>query len=391
MSRRTARLLRQNESDVMKIRRRDVEAPRNISRRKTRRILLGSVAVGGGAPISVQTMTKTDTRDARRTAAQILELEEIGCDIVRVAVPDRTAAGKLAEIRSAIHIPMVADIHFDHRLALMALDAGVDGLRINPGNIGSTPKIREIIRAAAPRRTPIRIGVNSGSLEKDILKKHGGATPDALVESAMRHVRILEDLGYGEIKISVKASDALRTIRAYRLLSRKTDHPLHLGVTEAGTLLSGAIQSSVAMGVLLSDGIGDTIRVSLTEQPGREVRAGLEILRALGLRAPGPRVISCPTCGRAAIDVMDLAHKVENELEKLARRFPAGAWPTVAVMGCMVNGPGEAREADVAVAGGKGRAALYAKGKRVATVRQDQIVRSVTDLALKFLNRTATP
>lgn len=359
-------------------------------RRKTRQVHLGPVAVGGEAPISVQTMTKTDTRDASRTIEQILDMESIGCDIIRVAVADAQSARALAAIRPAIRIPLVADIHFDHNLALMALDAGADGLRINPGNIGGTEKIRAVARAAARKKAPIRVGVNSGSLEKDILEKHGGATAEALVESAIRNVRIIEDCGHGEIKISAKASDTARTVRSYRLLSSATDHPLHLGLTESGTLLSGTVHSSIALCMLLSEGIGDTIRVSLTEQPDREVRAGLEILRALGLRKAGPRVISCPTCGRVEIDVIGLAHEVEKEMEKLFRKFPGAAWPSVAVMGCMVNGPGEAAEADIAVAGGKGKAALFAGGKSIATVKEAHVVAALVKQVEKWVRAHAS-
>ena len=350
-----------------------------ITRRPTRRLNVGSVAVGGDAPISVQTMTKTDTRDVRATVGQIHELEAAGCDIVRLAIVDETAARALAEIRREVRLPLIADIHFQHTLALIALDAGIDGLRINPGNIGGEDRVREVVRAAAPRQVPIRIGVNAGSLEKDLLETHGGATAAALVESALRHVRLLEDAGHPWIKISVKASDVPRTVEAYRLLSRAVDYPLHLGVTEAGTLLNGTIRSSVAMGILLAEGIGDTLRVSLTDHPTQEVRVGLELLRCFGLRPPGPSVISCPTCGRIQIDVIGLATRVEAELEKFYRANPNAPRPTVAVMGCVVNGPGEAREADIAVAGGKGKGALYVKGTFVATVDETEIVSRLMD------------
>jgi (E)-4-hydroxy-3-methylbut-2-enyl-diphosphate synthase len=346
----------------------------SIVRRATRKIQLGSVAVGGAAPISVQTMTKTDTRDVAATVAQIRDLESAGCDIVRLAVVDETAARALGAIRREVRIPLVADIHFHHKLALLAIESGVQGLRINPGNIGGLDRVREVVAAAAPRKIPIRVGVNAGSLEKDLLEKHGGATAAALVESAMRHVRILEDAGHPWIKISVKASDVPRTVEAYRLLSRQTDHPLHLGVTEAGTLLNGTIRSSVAMGILLAEGIGDTLRVSLTDTPAQEVRVGLELLRCFGLRPPGPSVISCPTCGRIQIDVVKLAQQVEAELEKYYRSEPSAPHPVVAVMGCVVNGPGEAREADIAIAGGQGKAALYVRGTCVATVPEADLL-----------------
>lgn len=363
-----------------------------LPRRKNRRIYIGPVAVGGGAPVTVQTMTKTDPRDVRATIAQIRDLERAGCDIIRVAVPDEDAARSLAAIRRAIHIPLVADIHFDYRLAIQALAAGVDGLRINPGNIGSIVNVREVVRAARERKVPIRIGVNAGSLEKEFLAKYGGATAKALVASALKHVRILENLGYHEIKISVKASDTARTVQAYRLLAKATDYPLHLGVTEAGTLLTGTVRSATALGILLAEGIGDTLRVSLTEHPTREVKAGLEILRALSLRPPGPNVIACPTCGRAEIDVIALAHRIEAELDKLAREFSGTRqptdWPVVAVMGCMVNGPGEAREADIAIAGGKGKAGLYVGGVFKTTVKEGQIVAAVVKEVRVFLRRT---
>ncbi|MDD5678807.1 MAG: flavodoxin-dependent (E)-4-hydroxy-3-methylbut-2-enyl-diphosphate synthase [Kiritimatiellae bacterium] len=362
---------------------------KHTPRRKSKRIHVGSVAVGGGAPVTVQTMTKTDTRDIRATIAQICDLERAGCDIIRVAVPDEDAARSLAAIRRAIHIPLVADIHFNHRLALQALAAGVDGLRINPGNIGSIANVREVVCAARERKVPIRIGVNAGSLEKEILAKYGGATAQALVASALKHVRILERIGYREIKISVKASDAARTVQAYRLLAEATDYPLHLGVTEAGTLLTGVVRSATALGILLAEGIGDTLRVSLTEHPLREIKAGLEILRALSLRPPGPSIISCPTCGRVELDVIAIAHQVEEELDKLAREFAGRRrpvnWPVVAIMGCMVNGPGEAREADIAIAGGKGKAALYVGGKYKATVKEGSIVATVARQVRAFL------
>ena len=343
-------------------------------RRRTRRIQIGSVGVGGDSPISVQTMTKTDTRDVDATVAQIVEVAGAGCDIVRLAVPDRAAAEALSEICRQSPIPLIADIHFDHRLALLALEAGIDGLRINPGNIGARDNVEQVVRAAAERGVPIRIGVNSGSVEEDIAGKYGGGSAEALVESALRHVRILEDLDYQEIKISVKATDVFRTLKAYRFLSRQVEYPLHLGVTEAGTLIPGIVRSSVAMGILLSEGIGDTIRVSLTDTPSREVRTGLELLRCLGLRSPGAAVISCPTCGRVQVDVMVVAADVERRLEQRYLENPDAPRPVVAVMGCMVNGPGEARDADIAIAGGKGKFALYAGGELRMTVSEDNAV-----------------
>ena len=359
-----------------------------IERRPTRRISLGALPIGNGAPISVQTMTKTDTRDVAATVAQIREVEAVGCDVVRLAVVDEEAAKALATIRREVNLPLIADIHFNHKLAVMAIESGVDGLRINPGNIGGRDRVNEVVRAAAPCRIPIRIGVNAGSLEKDLLDKHGGATADALVESALRHVRLLEDAGHPWIKISVKASDVPRTIEAYRRLSKATDHPLHLGVTEAGTLLAGTVRSSTALGILIAEGIGDTLRISLTDTPMQEVRVGLELLRCFGLRPPGPSVISCPTCGRIQIDVVSLAQKVEGELERYYRAHPHAPRPLVAVMGCVVNGPGEAREADIAIAGGLGKAALYVAGSFVATVQESDLLVRLMDEVRKWTPST---
>ncbi|MFZ4396018.1 MAG: flavodoxin-dependent (E)-4-hydroxy-3-methylbut-2-enyl-diphosphate synthase [Kiritimatiellia bacterium] len=350
------------------------------ARRPTRQILLGGLTLGGDAPVRVQTMTKTDTRDVAATVAQIRAAADLGCDIVRLAVPDAAAATALAEIRRQVAVPLVADIHFDHRLALAALAAGVDGLRINPGNIGGEEHVRAVVAAARSRQIPIRIGVNAGSLEKDIRERHGSATPEALVESALRHVAMLEAADYHEIKISVKASDVARTIAAYRLLAERTNYPLHLGVTEAGTFLAGTVRSCAALGVLLQEGIGDTIRVSLTADPREEVRVGIELLRAFGLRAPGAAVTSCPTCGRTQVDVAGVAQEVERQLEAHYRANPAALRPHVAVMGCVVNGPGEAREADVALAGGKDVFVLYVRGQQVATIPQAEAVARVVDL-----------
>ena len=347
-------------------------------RRATRRIRVGTLDVGGGAPVSVQTMTKTDTRDVAATAAQIRAVAAAGCDLVRVAVPDEEAARALAAIKRESPIPVVADIHFRHNLALIALEGGVDGLRINPGNIGGVERVREVVRAARERRVPIRIGVNAGSLEKELLARFGGATPEALVESAMGHVRLLEDADYREIKISDKASDVARTVTAYRLLAERTDYPLHLGVTEAGTFLAGTVRSSVGIGILLGEGIGDTIRVSLTDTPLQEVRVGLELLRSLGLRPPGASVTSCPTCGRTRIDVVGIAGRLEAEMEVFCRTHP-GPYPHVAVMGCVVNGPGEAREADIAVAGGDGQGVIYVRGEAKQRVPEAGIVAALMD------------
>lgn len=357
------------------------------ARRRSRQVYIGGVAVGGDAPISVQTMTKTDTRNVEATVAQIREVESLGCDIVRLAVVDECAATAIREIRRSVHIPIVADIHYNHKLAIMALEAGADALRINPGNIGGTEHVKEVASAAQARNAPIRIGVNSGSLEKDIEAKHGARSPEALVESAMRHVRMLEGMGFDKIKISVKASDALRTVRAYRLLAEETDYPLHLGVTEAGTFLAGTVRSAAAMGILLAEGIGDTIRVSLTDTPAQEVRVASELLRSLGLREPGPCVISCPTCGRVEVDVPTLAKEIETRLEKHYRDHPGAPRPVVAVMGCMVNGPGEAQDADIAISGGRGKFALYVNGKHERTVDETHAVETVVETAKSWRRR----
>jgi len=345
-------------------------------RRGTRQILLGRVAIGGGAPISVQSMTKTDTRDVEATVRQVRALEQAGCEIVRLAVPDAEAAEALARIRRAVSLPLVADIHFDHRLALRALKAGVDGLRLNPGTIGAPDKVREIVKAAQARRTVIRIGVNSGSLEKDLLKKFGGATAEAMAASALRHVRFLEDLDFREIKVSLKASDVPRTLEAYRLMAGRTDAPFHAGITEAGGLLAGAVKSAAGLALLLREGLADTIRVSLTAPPEEEVHTAFRILAALRLRERGPEVVSCPTCGRCEVDLLPLAAEVENRLAGL--RTPL----VVAVMGCAVNGPGEAREADLGVAFGRDKAVIFKEGKVLRRVRPVEVVEDLAREAL---------
>jgi (E)-4-hydroxy-3-methylbut-2-enyl-diphosphate synthase len=340
-----------------------------IQRRKTRKIQLGKVQVGGDAPITVQSMTKTDTRDVEATVDQIWALEVAGCDIVRVAVPVREAAEQLGKIRKQIRIPLVADIHFNYKLALIALEQGVDGLRLNPGNIGARWCIEEVVKLAAERKIPIRIGVNAGSLEKDLLQKYGGPTAEGMVESGLRHIRILEELNYPEIKISLKASDPLMTIEAYRLLADQVDYPFHLGVTEAGTPTAGTIKSAVGLGTLLAEGIGDTIRVSLAADPVEEVRVGAEILRSLGLKKDGMTFVACPSCGRADVDLVGLAKAVEE------RMLPYSNLNIhVAVMGCEVNGPGEARAADLGVAGGKGIGLIFKKGEVIRKVPEAQIV-----------------
>ena len=339
-----------------------------IKRRRTRQISIGPVKVGGDAPISVQSMTKTDTRDIRRTVHQIRRLEEAGCEIIRVAVVDEEAARAITEIKKKIRIPIIADIHFHPRLALRAMESGADGLRINPGNIGGRDRLKPIITEARDRFIPIRIGVNSGSLEKDLLKRFGGTTPEAMVSSALRTIEWMEDLGFHLIKVSLKASDVLRTVGAYRLFSKKSDYPLHLGVTEAGKGSGAIVKSSIGMGLLLSEGMGDTLRVSLTGDPMDEVRVGYEILRALNIRKRGIEIISCPTCGRCEVDLTRLVEKVERAVKKITTPL------TVAIMGCVVNGPGEAKEADVGIAGGKGVGVLFKKGKVGRKVREKDFV-----------------
>lgn len=340
-------------------------------KRISRQIQVGGVAIGGGAPVVVQSMTNTDTRDWQATVAQIKRLQDAGCELVRVAVLDQHAVEQLPAIKKAIQIPLIADIHFDHRLALGALKAGVDGLRLNPGNIGGRDKVAKVVKVALERRAPIRIGVNSGSLEKDLLAAYGRPTPAAMVESALRHIRMLEEQGFDLIKVSLKSSDVIDTIEAYRLLAEKVDYPLHLGVTEAGTLVDGAIKSSLGIGILLYQGIGDTIRVSLTRDPEDEIPVAYSILRALKLRQRGVELISCPTCGRTEMELIPLVEKAEKLLRKV--RAPI----KVAIMGCVVNGPGEAREADVGIAGGRGKGILFKKGERIETVPEDRLLHSL--------------
>ncbi len=347
-------------------------------RRKTRQIMVGSVPIGGGAPVVVQSMTKTDTRDVGATIAEIKRLERSGCEIVRLAVSDQDAAHALGKIKKRVSVPLIADIHFDHRLALASIAAGVDGLRINPGNIGSAKKVREVVRAAAERKLPIRIGVNSGSLEKDLLKKFGGATPEAMVQSALRHVRILEDLSFREIKISLKASDVPRTLAAYRLLGRRVEYPFHAGITEAGSLLSGSVKSAVGLSLLLSEGLADTIRVSLTAPPEDEVRVAFRILRSLGLRSRGVNLVSCPVCGRCEVALVPIVAEVEKRLSGLDAEL------SVAVMGCMVNGPGEAKEADIGVACGRGVGVLFREGRLLRRVKEGRIISELVKEARRF-------
>jgi len=340
-------------------------------RRKTRQIYYGDVAVGGDAPISIQSMTNTKTTDIEKTIEQIQKLSEVGCEIIRVAVPDMISARKLSEIKRSIDIPLIADIHFDYRLALEAIRQGVDGLRLNPGNIGQADRVKEIVLEAKKTNIPIRIGVNSGSIEKEIIYKYGRPTAEGMVESAMKHIDILEENNFEEIVISLKSTDIMMTIKSYQLMAERVDYPLHIGITEAGTIWAGTIKSSVGIGSLLAQGIGDTIRISLTGDPIEEVKVGWQILKALRLRKKGPEIISCPTCGRTEINLINLAEKVENKFANLNKDI------TIAVMGCAVNGPGEAREADIGIAGGKGEALIFKKGKLVKKVPEDQLLKEL--------------
>lgn len=380
-----------------------------ITRRKTRKIRVGNLFIGGNSSISVQSMTKTDTHDVRATVNQIKRLERVGCEIVRVAVPDMEAANALGKIKKRINIPLVADIHFDYRLALEAISQGVDKIRINPGNIGSRERVEAIAKAARRAKIPIRVGVNAGSLKLPLSTRKTRTNPchsdtsdsqkmskaKKMVASALQYVRILEKQNFHQIVISLKASDVPTTIQAYRLIAKKTDYPLHLGITEAGSEFSGAIKSALGIGVLLSEGIGDTIRVSLTASPEEEVRVGYEILRALNLRSFGPEVISCPTCSRCEIDLIKITNRVEKKLESL---FPqksviAGVKPPgfyrlkVAIMGCVVNGPGEAREADVGIAGGKGVGLLFRRGKIIKKVKEKEMINVLVEEIEKEIRR----
>ena len=340
-------------------------------RRKSRQLKLGNMFIGGDAPISVQSMTNTKTENVEATVNQIKELTALGCDIIRCAVPDLRAALALSAIKAQIAIPLIADIHFDYKLALEAIAAGVDGLRLNPGNIGGKDEVLQVITKASERNIPIRIGVNAGSLPKDILLKYGHPTPEALVEAAWRHIKILEEHDYRNIKISLKAHDVPLTIAAYRLMAAQCEYPLHVGITEAGTVNSGIIKSAVGIGALLAEGIGDTIRVSLTGDPANEVRVAYQILKALGLREYGPTLISCPTCGRTQIKLEKLALEVEKRLENIKEPI------TVAVMGCVVNGPGEAREADIGIAGGISEGLIFKKSKNIKKVREEEIIEAL--------------
>ena len=350
---------------------RSLQKPRSdtlFKRRKTRQVKIGAVPIGGGAPIAVQSMTKTHTKDVEATLDQIKRLEEAGCEIVRLAVPDRESVEALGRIKKQVSVPLVADIHFDHRLALASLEKGVDALRINPGNIGTREKVREVVRAAREHDVPIRIGVNSGSLEKSLLRKHGAATAEAMVESALKHVRILEDMDFYDIKISLKAPDVFRTVQAFRLLADKVDYPFHAGITESGSLVPGSVKSSIGLALLLSEGLADTIRVSLTAPPEEEVRVAFLILSSLGLRSYGPNFVSCPICGRCEVDLFTIVQEVEKQLASLRSDIH------LAVMGCMVNGPGEARESDLGLACGRGAGVLFKKGRIFRRLEEDEMI-----------------
>ncbi|WP_297425097.1 flavodoxin-dependent (E)-4-hydroxy-3-methylbut-2-enyl-diphosphate synthase [Clostridium sp.] len=344
-----------------------------MERRESRKIKVGNIYVGGDAPITVQSMTTTRTKNVEDTLNQIRKLYAAGCDIIRCAVLDVDDAESLGEITKKSPIPVVADIHFDYRLALKAIENGVSALRINPGNIGSIDKIKILKEACSEKKIPIRIGVNSGSLEKDILEKYGMPTAEGLVESALRHVKILEDLNFYDIVISIKSSNVKMMIECYRLIAEKCDYPLHLGVTESGTIQKGTIKSSIGIGTLLAEGIGDTIRVSLTTDPIEEIKVGTEILKALGLKKKGVEFVSCPTCGRTQINLIKIAEEVEKRLENYKKDIK------VAVMGCVVNGPGEAREADIGIAGGKGEGIIFKKGEIIKKVKEEELVNALME------------
>lgn len=352
------------------------------SRNQTRPLRIGSLPLGGGAPVSVQTMANVDPHDAAALSEQVRRCAELGCDLYRLTVPDVQAAEVLGRVRKASPIPLVADIHFDYRCALAAIAAGTDALRLNPGNIGARDRVQAVARAAKAKGVPIRIGVNLGSLQRDLRDELDAGrltAPEALVRSALGHLKLLEDEGFRDCVVSAKASNVADTLATYRMLAERTDCPLHLGVTEAGTFLPGTVRSSVALGVLLAEGIGDTVRVSLTDRPEKEVRVGMEILRALGLRPPGPAITSCPTCGRTKVDLIRTATAVEDALEARFRGAAGGKIPRVAVMGCVVNGPGEAKGADIALCGGAGEFVLYVRGSQVCRVSEADAVSKVME------------
>ena len=349
-----------------------------MDRKLTRKVKVGKVYVGGDAPVTIQSMTNTDTRDVEATLKQIRELYNAGCEIIRCTVPDMEAAEAIKEIVKQSPIPVVADIHFDYRLALEAIEQGVDGIRINPGNIGSIERVKAVVEKCKERDLKIRIGVNGGSLEKELLKKYGSPTAEALVESAMGHIKILEDLDFHNIVISLKSSDIYTAVEAYELMSQKVDYPLHIGITEAGGVRAGTIKSSIGIGSLLLKGIGDTMRISLTGDPVEEVKVGKDILRSLNLLNDKIKIVSCPTCGRCNIDLINIANEVENKIQDLDKNM------TVAIMGCVVNGPGEAREADIGIAGGKGQGILFKKGEIVRKIPADKLVEELLDEIDKF-------
>ena len=347
-------------------------------REHTKTIKIGNQVIGGGHPVLIQSMTNTKTEDVAATVAQILTLEKAGCQIIRCAVPTMEAARALGEIKKQIHIPLVADIHFDYKLAIAAMENGADKIRINPGNIGSRERIQAVVDVAKERQIPIRVGVNSGSLEKELVEKYHGVTAEGLVESALDKVKIIEDMGYDQLVISIKSSDVLMCAKAHELIAQKTDYPLHVGITEAGTLFSGNIKSAVGLGIILYQGIGDTIRVSLTGDPSEEVKSAKRILKTRGLRNGGIEVVSCPTCGRTQIDLIGLANKVEDMVQDIPLDIK------VAVMGCVVNGPGEAKEADIGIAGGKGVGLLIKKGEIIKKVPEDQLLETLRDELLHW-------
>ncbi len=348
----------------------------------SKQIKCGGVLIGGGAPISIQSMTNVSSTDERALVNQILTLEEAGCDIVRMAVPNMEAADALKLVKKQIHIPLVADIHFDYRLAIAAIEAGADKVRINPGNIGSVDRVKAVVDKAKERQIPIRIGVNSGSLEKELVAKYGGVTAEGLAESALNNLKLIEDLGYDNLVVSLKSSDVMMNYRAHKIVAAKTDYPIHIGITEAGTLARGKTKSAIGIGALLLDGIGDTMRVSLTADPVEEIKYAKEILKTLGLRNPGINYVSCPTCGRTKIDLERLIAEIETKLtpveERIIKENKRGI--TVAVMGCAVNGPGEAKEADYGVAGGDGKGIIFKKGEIVKTVKEEEIPAALLEL-----------
>ncbi len=357
-------------------------------RDETKKIQIGDVTIGGGSPIAIQSMTNTKTEDVKATVAQIQDLERADCQIIRCAVPTEEAARALGEIKKQIHIPLVADIHFDYKLAILAMENGADKIRINPGNIGGKDRVKAVVDVAKERRIPIRVGVNSGSLEKDLLEKYGGVTAEGLVESALGQVRLIEDLGYDQLVVSLKSSDVMMCVKAYELIAGECIYPLHVGITEAGTLLAGNIKSSIGLGLILNEGIGDTIRVSLTGDPLEEIKSAKLILQTLGLRKEGIEVVSCPTCGRTQIDLIGLADQVQEMVDEIeadpaqAEKLPQSL--KIAVMGCVVNGPGEAKEADIGIAGGAGEGLLIKKGQVIRKVPEEDLLETLKQELLQW-------